>query len=112
MRLIVGQGIGLAMAGAVLGVAGALAATRVLRSLLFGVGAVGPGHARVDRDVARVRGDRGELDPGAAGGGGSAVGCVAGVVIGLKRYMNVLIPPRFARTANGRFVVARSAEER
>jgi predicted permease len=37
VRLIVGQGIGLAVVGGVLGLAGALAATRVLRSLLFGV---------------------------------------------------------------------------
>jgi predicted permease len=36
-RLVVGQGLGLALAGAALGVAAALAATRVLRSLLAGV---------------------------------------------------------------------------
>jgi predicted permease len=36
-RLVVGQGLGLALAGAALGVAAALAATRVLRSLLYGV---------------------------------------------------------------------------
>ena len=37
LRLIVGQGIGLAALGGVLGIAGALATTGVLRSLLFGV---------------------------------------------------------------------------
>jgi predicted permease len=37
LRLIVGQGIGLAVVGGALGLAGALAATRVLRSLLYDV---------------------------------------------------------------------------
>jgi putative ABC transport system permease protein len=37
LRLIVGQGIGLAVVGGALGLAGALATTRVLRSLLYGV---------------------------------------------------------------------------
>jgi putative ABC transport system permease protein len=37
LRLVVGEGIALAGAGALLGLAGALAATRVLRSLLFSV---------------------------------------------------------------------------
>jgi len=37
LRLVVGQGIGLAVAGGAIGLAGALAATRVLRSLLYGV---------------------------------------------------------------------------
>lgn len=36
-RLVVGQGLGMAAAGAALGVAGALAATRVLASLLYGI---------------------------------------------------------------------------
>jgi predicted permease len=36
-RLVVAQGVGIALAGGVLGVAGALATTRVLRSLLYGV---------------------------------------------------------------------------
>jgi len=37
LRLVVGQGVGLAAIGGVLGLVGALAATRVLRSMLFGV---------------------------------------------------------------------------
>ena len=37
LRLIVGQGVGLAVVGGALGLAGALATTRVLRSLLYGV---------------------------------------------------------------------------
>jgi putative ABC transport system permease protein len=37
LRLVVGQGIGLALVGGALGLAGALATTRVLRSLLYGV---------------------------------------------------------------------------
>jgi ABC-type antimicrobial peptide transport system permease subunit len=37
VRLVVGQGVGIAAVGAMLGLAGALAATRVLRSLLYGV---------------------------------------------------------------------------
>ena len=37
MRLVVGQGIALAVAGCVIGVVGALATTGVLRSLLYGV---------------------------------------------------------------------------
>jgi putative ABC transport system permease protein len=37
LRLVVGQGIGLAIVGGALGLVGALAATRVLRSLLYGV---------------------------------------------------------------------------
>ena len=36
-RLVVAQGVGIALAGGILGVAGALAGTRVLRSLLYGV---------------------------------------------------------------------------
>jgi putative ABC transport system permease protein len=37
LRLIVGQGLGLAVVGGALGLAGALGTTRVLRSLLYGV---------------------------------------------------------------------------
>ena len=37
LRLVVGQGVGLAVVGGVLGLAGAFAATRVLASLLYGV---------------------------------------------------------------------------
>ena len=37
LRLVVGQGVGLAVIGGALGVMGALATTRVLRSLLYGV---------------------------------------------------------------------------
>lgn len=37
LRLVVGEGVGLAAAGAVVGLAGAIAATRVLRVLVFGV---------------------------------------------------------------------------
>jgi len=36
-RMVVGQGVGIAVAGAVCGLVAALGATRVLRSLLFGV---------------------------------------------------------------------------
>ncbi len=41
-RLVVRQGIGLAAAGALVGVAGALAATHAMRGLLFGVGPTDP----------------------------------------------------------------------
>jgi ABC-type antimicrobial peptide transport system permease subunit len=37
LQLVVGQGIALAVVGVAVGVAGALAATRVLSSLLYGV---------------------------------------------------------------------------
>ena len=37
LRLVVGQGVGLAIVGATLGLAGAFATTRVLTSLLYGV---------------------------------------------------------------------------
>jgi putative ABC transport system permease protein len=42
LRLVVGQGTVLASAGVVVGLAGALALTRVMRSLLFGVSATDP----------------------------------------------------------------------
>lgn len=43
LRLIAGQGLCLSLAGILLGWAGALAVTRFLRTLLFGVGAADPG---------------------------------------------------------------------
>jgi putative ABC transport system permease protein len=43
LRLIAGQGLGLSLAGILLGWGGALALTRFLRTLLFGVGAADPG---------------------------------------------------------------------
>jgi predicted permease len=43
LRLVVGQGVGLAVVGGVVGLVGALAATRVLRSLLYGVVPTDPG---------------------------------------------------------------------
>lgn len=42
LRLIVGQGLGLTMAGVVIGIGGALAVTRVMNGLLFGVTATDP----------------------------------------------------------------------
>jgi putative ABC transport system permease protein len=42
LRLVVGRGAGLVLAGVALGVAGALALTRVMSSLLYGVGAADP----------------------------------------------------------------------
>ncbi len=42
MRLVVGHGLGLALAGVALGLAGGFAITRVMSSLLFGVGATDP----------------------------------------------------------------------
>jgi ABC-type antimicrobial peptide transport system permease subunit len=41
-RLVVGQGMRLAFAGLVIGIAGALAATRLMRGLLYGVSATDP----------------------------------------------------------------------
>ena len=42
LKLIIGQGIKLALIGALIGMGGALALTRLMRSLLFGVSAVDP----------------------------------------------------------------------
>jgi putative ABC transport system permease protein len=42
MRLVIGQGIKLALIGALIGMGGALAVTRLMRSLLFGVSAIDP----------------------------------------------------------------------
>ena len=42
LRMVVGQGLGLTLAGVALGVAGAFALTRVLKSLLFHVSATDP----------------------------------------------------------------------
>jgi putative ABC transport system permease protein len=42
LRLVVGQGIKLALVGVLIGMGGALAVTRLMRSLLFGVSAVDP----------------------------------------------------------------------
>jgi putative ABC transport system permease protein len=42
LRLVVGQGMAPVLGGAAIGVVGALAAARALRSLLFGVGAADP----------------------------------------------------------------------
>jgi len=42
LRLVVGQGIKLVLLGLVIGVAGALAVTRLMASLLFGVGTKDP----------------------------------------------------------------------
>jgi ABC-type antimicrobial peptide transport system permease subunit len=42
LRLIVGQGIGLTLAGVAIGVIGALGLTRVMKGLLFGVKATDP----------------------------------------------------------------------
>ena len=113
VRLVVGQGIGLAVVG---GGARALRARwrrraccgrcctvwrRRIRSTLVSIVA-----------LLVVGGDRGELDPGAARGGRPSVGSVAGVVLGLKLVRECPDSALFARTANGRFVVGRSAEER
>jgi ABC-type antimicrobial peptide transport system permease subunit len=37
LRIVIGEGVGLAAAGAVVGLVGAIAATRVLRAFVFGV---------------------------------------------------------------------------
>jgi putative ABC transport system permease protein len=42
LRLVVGQGIKLTLDGVLIGMGGALAVTRLMRSLLFGVSAVDP----------------------------------------------------------------------
>jgi ABC-type antimicrobial peptide transport system permease subunit len=42
LRLVVGQGFGLAAAGVVLGLGGAFALTRVMKDQLFGVSATDP----------------------------------------------------------------------
>jgi putative ABC transport system permease protein len=42
LRLVLGQGLGLTLAGAALGIGGALALTRVMKGLLFGVSATDP----------------------------------------------------------------------
>ncbi len=42
LKLVLGQGLGLTLTGAILGIAGALALTRVLESLLFHVSATDP----------------------------------------------------------------------
>jgi ABC-type antimicrobial peptide transport system permease subunit len=42
LRLVIGQGLGLALGGVGIGIAGALALTRVMKSLLFHVSATDP----------------------------------------------------------------------
>ena len=42
LRLVLGQGLGLALAGVALGIAGAFALTRVIKGLLFEVSATNP----------------------------------------------------------------------
>ena len=42
LRLVLGEGMKLALIGALLGLAGALALTRLLKTLLFGVSATDP----------------------------------------------------------------------
>jgi putative ABC transport system permease protein len=42
MRLVIGQGIKLSLVGALIGMSGALALSRLMRSLLFGVRAIDP----------------------------------------------------------------------
>ena len=42
LRFVLGQGMRLTLAGIIIGVVGALAATRVIRSMLFGIGATDP----------------------------------------------------------------------
>jgi ABC-type antimicrobial peptide transport system permease subunit len=42
LKLVIGQGIKLALIGVLIGLGGALAVTRLMRSLLFGVSAIDP----------------------------------------------------------------------
>ena len=79
-RLVIGEGIGLVAVGAVVGLAGALAATRVLRTFLFDLTSSDPAHLCRDRRRARRRGDPGELDSGAESvAGGPGGGAASGV---------------------------------
>ena len=55
MRMVLGQGLRLTLAGVVIGVALALAAGRLIASLLFGVGAGDPGDDRRCRRAHRRR---------------------------------------------------------
>jgi ABC-type antimicrobial peptide transport system permease subunit len=47
LRHVLGQGLKLTVAGLAIGVVGAIAATRVIRAMLFGVGATDPVTYRV-----------------------------------------------------------------
>ena len=51
MRLVLGEGLGLTVAGMVLGLAASLAFTRLMTSLLFGVSATDPADLRRRRPV-------------------------------------------------------------
>ena len=67
VRLVVRQGVALALIGAAVGAIAALASTRVLKSLLYSVSTTDPlAFARRARDAVRDRA-RGELSAGAPG---------------------------------------------
>ena len=65
LRLVVGQGTVLASAGVVIGLAGALALTRVMSSLLFGVSATDPAIFAGAAAVSSRSGPPGKLHPSA-----------------------------------------------
>ena len=66
--LVLRHGLVIAAVGLVLGVAGAFAVTRLMQSLLFGVGASGSGDLRSGRGARRRDGAGRQLHPGAPRG--------------------------------------------